>query len=449
MNRRATVYTIGVTLLAFLCVSVAFVTQSTPTGNATATVLVLSGFTLVAELLGFLLPNAAVGSVGFIANLACVLIVPSWVTIAAAMVVRLVSEVCLRRTIRKAIFNIALFGVTIGAAVLAFWLFRGHSLADYAGGRLVSATSALGLPFLIAYVMAFAVNFTLAIGYIAANAQRKFAEVWRETFRSTIGLDLMASPLVFLFAWVYIKFGPFAAAALWIPLLGFRQLHKTILELERNNSELLELMVKSMEARDPYTSGHSRRVQQFSIAIAQGLALPAAEIDKVSRAALLHDVGKIYEKYAPILRKPGKLTTEEWATMQQHPADGAALVSTMSRLHDVVAAIKHHHERWDGTGYPDGLAGETIPRISRIITFADTIDAMTSARPYRGTLSEHEVRAEIVRCRGTQFDPAIADKILSAPIWKQLFASISEMHETNGVKTPLALVSPARRTVGT
>jgi len=126
----------------------------------------------------------------------------------------------------------------------------------------------------------------------------------------------------------------------------------------------------------------------------------------------LHDVGKIHERYAPVLRKPGHLSPEEWMTMKQHPVDGAELVSTMSRLRDIVPAIRHHHERWDGTGYPDGLAGETIPTISRIIAFADTIDAMTSERPYRKPLTESEVRSELVRCRGTQFDPTITDKLL-------------------------------------
>jgi putative nucleotidyltransferase with HDIG domain len=242
---------------------------------------------------------------------------------------------------------------------------------------------------------------------------------------------------------MYVRFGPYAAAALWVPVLGLRQLHKNNLDLERTNSELLELMVKSMEARDPYTSGHSRRVQQFSVAIARGMGMAPNDIDKVSRAALLHDVGKIHEKYAPILRKPGNLSPEEWQTMQRHPADGAELVATMSKLRDIVPAIRHHHERWDGTGYPDGLAGETIPAISRIIAFADTIDAMTSERPYRKPLTEIEVRSELVRCRGTQFDPEITDKLLSAPIWRHLFPPASNQTPTE-LRTPVLSMQRGR-----
>jgi HD-GYP domain-containing protein (c-di-GMP phosphodiesterase class II) len=134
-------------------------------------------------------------------------------------------------------------------------------------------------------------------------------------------------------------------------------------------------------------------------------------------------VGKIYEKYAPVLAKQDKLTPEEWAIIQDHPADGANLVATMTRLRDFVPAIRSHHENWDGTGNPDGLAGDLIPLASRIIRFADTIDAMTTERPYRAPLTEAQVRAEIVRCRGSQFDPMIADKLLSSPLWVTLFAS--------------------------
>jgi HD-GYP domain-containing protein (c-di-GMP phosphodiesterase class II) len=163
-------------------------------------------------------------------------------------------------------------------------------------------------------------------------------------------------------------------------------------------------------------------VQHYSVLIGRVLGLAAHDLEQVGRAALLHDVGKIYEKYAPILAKADRLTPDEWTTMQEHPIDGANLVATMSNLRAIVPAIRHHHENWDGSGYPDGLAGESIPLAARIITFADTIDAMTSERPYRSPLRESHVRAEIIRCRGRQFDPAIADRLLASPTWKLLFA---------------------------
>jgi len=142
----------------------------------------------------------------------------------------------------------------------------------------------------------------------------------------------------------------------------------------------------------------------------------------VGTAALLHDVGKIHEIYAPILRKPDKLTQEEWAIMQTHSIKSAELVATVSHLKELVAPIRHHHENWDGSGYPDGLAGEEIPIESRIIMFADTIDAMTSDRPYRSALGEDAVRAELRRFQGKQFDPEICDRLIASPSFSLLFA---------------------------
>jgi putative nucleotidyltransferase with HDIG domain len=283
-------------------------------------------------------------------------------------------------------------------------------------------TAANGLPALLAFCVSFAVNMVLLSTVIALQTDRAVLTVWRENHLPGLGLELLAAPVVFLFAWVYVASGPIAAALIWVPILGYRHTIKTTLDLEQTNRELLELMIKSIEARDPYTSGHSRRVQQHAVLIARALRLSERDIEHVGTAALLHDVGKIHEKYGKILTKEDKLTPDEWSLMREHPIDGASLVATMSRLQQYVAPVRHHHENWDGTGYPDGLAGDLIPLASRIIMFADTIDAMTTARPYRGPLGEEEVRAEFVRRRGEQFDPTITDVILSSAVWRQLFA---------------------------
>jgi HD-GYP domain-containing protein (c-di-GMP phosphodiesterase class II) len=203
--------------------------------------------------------------------------------------------------------------------------------------------------------------------------------------------------------------------------LGYRELNKVNWQLQQTNQELLQLMVAAIEARDPYTSGHSRRVSRNSRLIAQAIGLREKQVERVAVAALLHDVGKIHEIFAPILSKPGRLTAEENAIMQTHPIKSEELVRTVSQLRDVVAPIRHHHENWDGTGYPDGLVGAAIPIASRIIMFADTIDAMTTDRPYRAALTETQVRAEFVKLRGRQFDPSICDALLSSPIYPKLF----------------------------
>jgi hypothetical protein len=302
---------------------------------------------------------------------------------------------------------------------------------------LTHVTRVAGLPALVAFAAAHFANNLIVTGAIAFSSGRTLRSVLQDNHRATVGLDFLVAPLVFVFAWVYAQFGAIAAATCWVPILGLRQLQRTNLELEQTNEELLELMVKSIEARDPYTSGHSRRVQQFSVTIARAIGLAERQIEEVGHAALLHDVGKIYEKYAGVLTKQDKLTPEEWAIIKDHPVDGAELIATMTRLRDLVPAVRHHHENWDGTGYPDRIAGDAIPIAARIIRFADTIDAMTTERPYRGPLSETQVKAELIRCRGSQFDPSIADRLLASPLWPTLFTPTA--NETS--IAPLTVVS--------
>jgi HD-GYP domain-containing protein (c-di-GMP phosphodiesterase class II) len=406
-------------------------------------VLLLAGLAVIAEMLAFLLPGAARGSIAFIPYLAAVLVAPSWVTVVAVAAVKAMMEIVLRIEPLKAIFNVAQHALVVSFAVVTYLALGGTSMPTLPDHRLAQLTVEAGFPAFAAISVSFIANTLLLSPAIALESRRSVGSVLRELYAPTIGIDLLAGPIIFMFAWVYTRFGPIAALAAWVPILGFRQLNKTKLDLEQTNRELLELMVTTLEARDPYTSGHSRRVQHFAVLIARAMRLPEREVRRVSQAALLHDVGKIYEKYAPILSKADKLTPEEWVIMQQHPADGERLVSTMTRLKDLVPAIRHHHEQWDGTGYPDGIAGDQIPLAARIIALADTIDAMTSHRPYRSALSEDQVRAELVRCRGRQFDPSLTDEILSAANWRKLFAPARGY--TPRSSPALTIVSPSRR----
>jgi HD-GYP domain-containing protein (c-di-GMP phosphodiesterase class II) len=226
------------------------------------------------------------------------------------------------------------------------------------------------------------------------------------------------------------------AFVLAVPLLGLRQLYKINYELEQTNRELLELMVAAIEARDPYTSGHSRRVAEKARVISRAVGLRDREIERIVAAALLHDVGKIHEVFGPILSKPGRLTPEEQVIMRTHPIKSAELAGTVTQLRDVVPLIRHHHENWDGTGYPDGLKGDLIPLGSRIIMFADTIDAMTTDRPYRAALDATAVRKELLRFRGTQFDPQICDSLLRSAEYSKLFATGDTVGTEWSEKTP-------------
>jgi HD-GYP domain-containing protein (c-di-GMP phosphodiesterase class II) len=300
------------------------------------------------------------------------------------------------------------------------------------------------LPYLAAVVLFFAANNLTTSGIIALQEEKNPFALWVKRLRSTLVYDLLSTPFVFVFAYIYVRFGVVGAALFMIPLLGARELYKKNWLLEKTNQELLELMVAAIEARDPYTSGHSRRVANMARVISRALGLREREIERIVVAALLHDVGKIHEVFGPILSKPGKLTAEESAIMRTHPVKSEELARNVSSLKDVLPLIRHHHENWDGSGYPDGLFGADIPLGSRIVMFADTIDAMTTDRPYRAALGETAVRRELEKYRGKQFDPKIYDTLVSSPLFSVLFVDSREPRETPN--TPARpILSIARR----
>ena len=419
-ERHVLYFVIGVCIAASLSGSLLVAeAPAMPTAAWTALAL-LTLLAVIGEAWAFLLPQSAVASIAFIPYMAMALVVPNWATVATIVLLRAADEIRRRRSAIKAIFNLAQFVVVFSLTILCYRSLGGRSFLGVSRD-IATVTRLYGWAALSAYALSILVNASLMSVVVALSSGRPATDVWRENHLPSLGLDLIAAPLTFGVAYVYSAFGPIAAASLWIPLIGFRHWAKTTVDLAQTNRELLELMIKSIEARDPYTSGHSRRVRQYATIIARALGLNEREIEKVGTSALLHDVGKIYEKYGPILRKTEKLSLDEWAIMKEHPADGAELVATMTQLTEFVPAIRHHHERWGGAGYPDGIKGEAIPLASRIIMVADTIDAMTTVRPYRGALSESDVKAELLKLRGQQFDPFVVDTLLGSPEWRQIF----------------------------
>ena len=174
----------------------------------------------------------------------------------------------------------------------------------------------------------------------------------------------------------------------------------------KNYLSSLKMLNRILEARDPFTKKHSQRVSAYSVVIARELGLSLEQQEVIRKTALLHDIGKIGISEA-ILQKPSQLTAEEWIEVQRHAQIGEGFLEPLNVLHIEQTMVRHHHERYDGSGYPDGLKGEGIPLYARILTVADTYEAMTSSRPYRKTVSSSEAVAELERCSGTQFDPKI------------------------------------------
>ena len=378
---------------------------------------------------------AAKGSTSFIMHLAGCLLFGGFWGGAIAGVATLLSQMAVGNQPLKVLFNVSqrVLAVIV-AATLYSWL-GGNFPPEYLGLDLAFSSQAgqkdLGL-FPILAGGYFLTNSVLVSLAVSLSSERAFREVWSLNTRGVLGYDLGASLISVLVAWLYVRFdlwlgfGSLGLIGVIIPIVAVRHVYGLYHQLEHSGQELLQVMVKAIEARDPYTSGHSVRVSEMSRAVAVELGLPAREIEQVETAALLHDVGKIHEEFAPLLRKEGRLTDEETALMQTHSAKSADLVGIISKFQGFVhESVRHHHERWDGQGYPDGLLGKGIPLGARIILIADTIDAMTTDRPYRKRLPLDVVIAELQKCKGTQFDPELIDVVIASVAVRRLIGGAS------------------------
>ena len=346
--------------------------------------------------------NAGIGSsVVFVPFLASVLLFPPPWPVVIACLTGLISQLVVRRkTLIRAAFNTAQYMLFVGLGGFVYSRLGGHVGFDKVHVNFLSFAS-LVVVFFVVNQMAVALAVFLTTDIPLREARTKIAG-------DSLIYDLVSSTLAIVLAFLYIQFQIVGLAALVLPLFFIRHMYQMNLQVERANRELLELMVKSIEARDPYTSGHSVRVSEYARQIAREMGLTTRQVDQVGTAALLHDVGKIYEEFAPLLRKEGRLSPEERMLMQAHPVRSAELASTIAEFRGKVQTdIRNHHENYDGTGYPDGLVGEDIPIGSRIIMVADTIDAMTTDRPYRKALSLQRTLEELAKHAGRQFDPRL------------------------------------------
>jgi HD-GYP domain-containing protein (c-di-GMP phosphodiesterase class II) len=190
----------------------------------------------------------------------------------------------------------------------------------------------------------------------------------------------------------------------WVTGSLMRSLLSRVQELETVNQETIFAFVRAIDARDPYTARHSEKVAAYAVQLARALGLPPADCDRIHLSGMLHDIGKVALERS-VLHKPGPLDDDEWAQVRDHPAQSAHILGAVARFAQYVPGARHHHERYDGRGYPDGLAGKAIPLDARILAVADSYDAMTSDRSYREALSHDEAIARLQDGAGTQFDP--------------------------------------------
>jgi putative nucleotidyltransferase with HDIG domain len=235
----------------------------------------------------------------------------------------------------------------------------------------------------------------------------------------------MVLPIAILVAYLYFELHVVGLFVALLPLLFVRYSYLAKFRLEVANRDLLQVLVKAIETRDPYTSGHSIRVQSLSRSIGEELGLSIRMIEELETAALLHDVGKIEVVYEEILLKPSGLSDQERKIIESHVDRGVEILTSLSSFNSrVIAGIRHHHELYDGSGYPDGLLGQKIPLYARIIKVSDAIDAMLSTRPYRPALSIENVHSELEKFSSKHFDPEIVKVIVRSSVLSQHAAMV-------------------------
>lgn len=437
MNRKVIAYVWVVTTVAAVVFAILVMATMPvlPSLIGGAALMAFIGF--VSARLSYSIQRNQSGSVAFIPNLTALFLYPSWIT---ALILAASNTLALwlgkTRGI-KLLFNSAQYLLAPSIAAFVYLGLGGEPLSIDPSFNFVAHSFAV-----VSYIL---VNtFCVAVA-IALDQGKSIFKTWFEGNASAILYDVVAIPFVYGFARAYVDWGLWGAGALLTLLIGLRTTYHSKYRLENTNKELLELFVQTVEFRDPYTSGHSQRVSRSSRIIAELLELSPKEIERVSVAALLHDVGKIHQVFAPILSKTGRLTPEERAVMELHPIKSAELVARISDLNDLVPSVRHHHERWDGAGYPDQLAGQDIPLGARIIAIADTIDAMMTDRPYRKAMGEQEVRQELVRYSGSQFDPSICRMLLESPEFSRLF----DADDSGRVRTLTGIFQTVRKRVTT
>ena len=374
-------------------------------------VLVLGVLAFLAETMAFQLPLSGSVSLGFAVGFAAML----YDGPAAACVVAVMGSISLhdiraRRSWLVQVFNSAQLALSILMSATAYTMLGGRPFAwtptlDVLGASDLAAALAAATIFFVA-------NIVLVGEAMAIRSDLPLLSVLKEQsfagYLVSLGmlalLGLVLAQLMHVAGWV-------AALLLVAPFAVARQTFRVYLELSDAYADTVRSLVRAIEAKDPYTRGHSERVAKHARAIAEKMGVPKSRADAIEIAALLHDIGKIGISEAT-LGKVGRLTAEEVAAIREHPSKSMVVLSEVEFLANMVPIVHAHHERIDGTGYPRGLRGEEIPYEARLLAVADTYDAMTSDRPYRAALTRVAAVAELQSVSGTQLDARIVAAML-------------------------------------
>jgi len=311
-----------------------------------------------------------------------------------------------KRQLIKILVNASNYGLQVFVAGWIYYSFATPQLSPLDGTHNFLIMLAAAAAASITQSVVLLTVISLAIG-------ADFFTLWRKTALGMV-VEFLAMPTLGALYPVLAHQNPLALVLMIIPLLGPYLAFRNYYKLQKETRETFELLADLLDKRDVYTSEHSQRVTKIVEKILDQFPdLPSAQRETIIAAARIHDLGKIAISDA-VLLKSGRLTEEEFEAIKQHPIESSEILGRLTPYREIALIARHHHERWDGTGYPDGLAGEQIPFGARVIAVADTYDAMTSNRSYRRARSHEEAIVEIRRCAGTQFDPVVVEAFLRA-----------------------------------
>ena len=307
----------------------------------------------------------------------------------------------------KVFFNCAQYVIAIAIAGVVY---------KFTGGSFSSNNFFNIIPLLLAALTFFTINIT-AITFILALVQRVPPwGIWVTSIKWTIPNMLTLPVLGLIMAYVYVTIGPLGVFLFFAPLLLARFIFKSYMDTRELYVNTLEALASALDAKDRYTRGHSDRVAKYAVELARQLKTPEDQVEVIQHMALLHDIGKIGIS-DELLNRVGRLSDEEFDLIKLHPVIGANILRDLNYMGSYTEYVRYHHEKFDGSGYPDGLKGDDIPLGARIITLADSFDAMTTDRSYRKKMTVEEALDEVRRCAGSHFDPYLARAFLEC--WQE------------------------------
>jgi putative nucleotidyltransferase with HDIG domain len=363
------------------------------------------GISAFAEFIPVDLPIGGGISIGFPIDFVMILVYgPALAMLITALGALIAEMIEGKKSWYKVIFNTSQYALTSGIAGMVY---------QEAGG-IVGAQNIFRfiLPATICALTYCVVNISLFVVVVLFSQNEGIKTIWRMCIKEMIPSYIAEAPMGFIMAIIYTEVGIIGILLFFLPLFLARRSFELYAKMRKVYLDTIRALAAAIDAKDPYTKGHSERVSKNAVALAQEMNLSDQEIENIEYSALLHDVGKIGIEDS-ILRKEGKLTDREFKKIKEHTIIGANIIKPVDFLKNSYKAVYHHHEKYNGSGYPDGIKEEEIPLSARIIAVVDAYDAMGSDRPYRKKLDKDIIIKVLKEQSGKQFDPEVVKVFLS------------------------------------